>query len=190
MYTFKQRDKMNVITVRKVQRTDVDACAELERVCYSGIEAATREYLAKRIEVYPDGFFVAEVKGVVVGMINSGATHKDDITDEELKNLIGHVRNGRNGVIFSVAVHPDFRLRGVAKKLIDHLIRTLEEKQKQRILLLCKENLVEFYASLGFGYSGRSASTFGGFTWHQMQYELPLPGWMVTEHHNPATLTI
>ncbi|WP_163338398.1 GNAT family N-acetyltransferase [Desulfopila sp. IMCC35008] len=179
---------MNKLTIRRVERNDVESCATLEKLCYSEIEAATREYLAKRIEVYPDGFYVAELDGRIIGMINSGATHKDDITDEELKNLVGHVRNGKNGVIFSLAVHPEFQLRGIGRKLIEKIIRVLEEKQKQKVVLLCKDDLIGFYSALGFSYGGRSRSNFGGFTWHQMYYELPLPAWMITQHHNSASL--
>lgn len=178
---------MDGITVRRVERRDVDACAALERKCYSQLEAATRDYLQKRIEVYPDGFYIAEINGEIVGMVNSGATHKDDITDEELKYLIGHVRNGRNGVIFSVAVDPAYRGRGIARRLIGRLIEVNEEKQKQRIVLLCKDEQIEFYKQLGFVYGGPSVSTFGGFTWHQMQYELPTPAWITASHHSTAS---
>ena len=181
---------MKTIVIRRVERRDLNACHEIEQACYPPLEAATREYLAKRIEVYPDGFFVAEHDGRVIGMINSGATHKDDITEEEFKNLIGHVRNGRNSVIFSVAVLPEYRLRGIAARLVEKLIEVATEKQKQRILLLCKEELISFYSSLGFRYSGKSRSDFGGYSWHQMQYELPVPAWMMTGHHNPASLSI
>ena len=180
--------EMNELRIRRVERNDVEACARLEQGCYSRLEAATRDYLEKRIEVYPDGFYVAELDGEIVGMINSGATHKDDITDKELKYLIGHVRNGRNSVIFSVAVDPAFRGRGIARQLIGRLIEVSEEKEKQQIVLLCKDELIEFYKKLGFVYGGPSVSTFGGFTWHQMQYELPTPAWMITSRHAAVSM--
>ena len=179
---------MSDITIRRVERSDAEACARLEQRCYSRLEAATQEYLEKRIEVYPDGFYVAELDGRIVGIINSGATHKSDITDEELKYLIGHVRNGRNSVIFSVAVDPACRGRGIARQLIGRLVEVSEVKEKQRIVLLCREELIEFYRKLGFSYGGLSVSHFGGFSWHQMQYELPTPAWMITDHHTAASM--
>lgn len=177
---------MEKIVIRRVKREDLDSCLHIEQVCYSPLEAATRDYLEKRVETYPDGFYVAEFRGEVIGMLNSGATHKDDITEERLKNLVGHVRNGRNAVLFSIAVLPEYRLRGVATKLIEKMVEVSADKEKQRILLLCKEELVSFYSNQGFRYAGRSSSDFGGFTWHQMQFELPIPTWMISDRQELA----
>lgn len=170
---------MEKVQIRRVERRDLEACAQLEHQCYSPLEAAPRNHLERRIEIYPDGFYVAKSGGRIVGMINSGATHKDDITDERLKHLVGHVRNGRNCVIFSLAVHPDFRRANIARMLVTKLIEVAEYKEKQRVLLLCRENLLDFYRRLGFGYGGLSRSTFGGFNWHQMHYDLLPPASLV-----------
>lgn len=181
---------MNDIHIRRVERHDLHGCFALEQLCYEPIEVAPQDFLEKRIEIYPDGFFVAVYKGEIVGMINSGATHKGDITDEELKYLVGHVRNGRNCVIFSLAVHPDHRGRGIARMLLRKMIDISTQKEKQKILLLCQECLIRFYTSLGFLYAGRSTSSFGGYIMHQMQYELPQTGWMAKDRHNSASLAL
>lgn len=178
---------MNEIHVRRVERSDLNGCFKLEKHCYDPVEVAPRDFIEKRIEIYPDGFYVAEYMGEIVGMVNSGATHKDDITDEELKYLIGHVRNGRNSVIFSLAVHPDHRGRGIARMLMEKLIDSAERKEKQNILLLCRNNLIAFYKSLGFYYGGPANAGLGGEILHQMQFELPVPAWMAASHHNSAS---
>ncbi|MCP3850988.1 MAG: GNAT family N-acetyltransferase, partial [Gammaproteobacteria bacterium] len=87
---------------------------------------------------------------------------------------IGHVRNGKNGVVFSLAVYPDHRNKGIASLLIKEIVRVSKSKQKKNILLLCKDNLVDFYRDLGFGYGGLSSSKYGGSTWHEMRYPLSL----------------
>lgn len=181
---------MSEIRIRRVERSDLQACVALEERCYQPIEVAPPDFIEKRIEVYPDGFYVAELDGELVGMINCGATHKDDITDEELKYLIGHVRNGKNGIVFSLAVDPRHRGKGIARMLMAKVIEVSEQKEKQKIVLLCKDDLVNFYAALGFSYGGPSSSHFGGYTWHQMQYELPAPAWAVTSHHNSVSLSL
>lgn len=163
---------MDNIIIRRVERSDLNQCYRLEQLCYQPIETATKDFIEKRIEVYPDGFYVAEVNDTIIGMINCGATHKDDITDEEFKKLIGHVRNGKNNVIFSLAVHPDFRGKGIAKSLINRIISVSDQKEKKSILLLCKDQLVNFYQHLGFSYSKPSNSDFGGYTWHEMTFQL------------------
>ena len=61
-----------------------------------------------RIETLPEGVLVAENDGKVVGMLNRGATEKDDSSDEELKQLIGHHPDGRNRVVFALVVLPEF----------------------------------------------------------------------------------
>lgn len=178
---------MKELHIRRVERRDLDDCFKLERQCYDPLEVAPRDFIGKRIEIYPDGFYVAEYRGEIVGMVNSGATHKDDITDEELKYLIGHVRNGRNSVIFSLAVHPEHRGRGIARMLMAKLIDSAEQKEKQKILLLCRNSLIEFYKSLGFYYSGPANARLGRDILHQMHFELPVPAWTAASHHNSVT---
>lgn len=179
---------MNSVIIRRVERTDLDECYALEKTCYQGLEVAPLPFIEKRIEIYPDGFFVAEVNGQVIGMVNGGATHKDDITDEELKYLTGHVRNGRNSVIFSLAVHPEFRGKGIARMLVQKMISISEQKEKQRVILLCDEELIGFYRSLGFTYGGPCHSYLGEGVMHQMQYMLPIPAWIGESHHNSVAL--
>lgn len=181
---------MDEIHVRRVERRDLNACFALEECCYDPIEVAPLDFIEKRIEIYPDGFYVAEHNGEIVGMINSGATHKEDITDEELKYLIGHVRNGKNSVVFSLAVHPEHRGKGIARMLMKKMIDISEKKEKQKIILLCNKPFIEFYTSLGFAYCGPSNSYFGGSIMHQMHYELPVPAWIATSHHNSASLAL
>ena len=135
-------------------------------------EAASPEAIEKRIAAFPEGFLVAEAEGQVVGQVNSAATHKDDITDEALKQMIGHEAGGHNWVIFSLSVLPDFRRRGIAEKLMEKYIEASRDLGKEKILLICKSDLVAYYEKLGFAYGGRSASTHGGFQWHEMVFSL------------------
>jgi hypothetical protein len=82
--------------IRQVLLDDLDQCAAIEAACY-GPEGATRERIAHRIASYPEGFLIAELEGSVIGFVNSGATDKDDISDETLKDLIGHTPAGLGG---------------------------------------------------------------------------------------------
>ena len=81
---------MNRIIIRHVLPEDFDHCFAVETSGFPPEEAATRETIKLRIDTFPEGFLVAEIDGRLVGILNSGATDKDYISDEELKQLVGH----------------------------------------------------------------------------------------------------
>ncbi len=157
-----------VLVIRNVEQRDLDACFETESRCFLPSEAASRENIARRIELFPEGFLVAELDGRVVAHVNSGSTGKDDITDEAFKAMVGHDSGGANIVIFCLAVLPEFRRRGIARRLLLRFFEESKELGKRRIMLLCKTDLIPFYRNFGYAYAGESASTHGGFTWHEM----------------------
>lgn len=159
--------------IRHVTEHDLDACYAIESVCYT-TDAATREKIQKRIQVFPEGFLVAESNGQIMGMINSGSTNKDDITDEAFKDMVGHVRNGKNIVIFSLAVFPKFQGMGVSQKLMLKFIDVSKDLKKEKILLICKSDVIPYYQKYGFSYGGKSKSRHGGFEWYEMYLSLPI----------------
>jgi ribosomal protein S18 acetylase RimI-like enzyme len=161
------------LRIRQVTGHDLERCTAIEAACY-GPEGATRERIEKRIAQYPQGFLVAELRGRLVGFVNSGCTYKDDITDEEFKDLVGHDPSGRNIVIFSLAVHPDFQKRGISSDLMQRFIQRSQELGKKCILLLCKPDLIDYYRKFGFMHRGQSKSTHGGLQWHEMALPLTI----------------
>jgi ribosomal protein S18 acetylase RimI-like enzyme len=159
------------VNIRQVNRQDVDGCYRTESACYAS-DGATREKILKRIMLFPEGFLVAESEGEIIGLINSASTDKEEITDEELKDMVGHVKNGENMVIFSLAVLPGFQGNGISKQLMARFIEVSKALKKEKALLLCKSELVPYYQNYGFLYGGKSNSKHGGFEWHEMY--LPL----------------
>ena len=94
---------MNEAIIRNVRLEDLDECVQVEMSGFSPQEAASRDTLKLRISTFPQGFLVAELDQHVIGMLNSGATNKDDISDEQLKQLIGHDVNGKNMVCSAIS---------------------------------------------------------------------------------------
>lgn len=94
---------MEDVLVRQVRKKDLNGCHEIESRCYT-VEGATKERIAKRIELFPQGFLVAEINGRVVGIINSCSTDKDDIADEELKEMVGHEPEGKKTLAGAVSI--------------------------------------------------------------------------------------
>jgi ribosomal protein S18 acetylase RimI-like enzyme len=163
---------MESITIRMVEPDDLTACHTIEARSFPAPEAAWTTSLRNRIELYPEGYLVAELDNRIVGQINSGSTHKDDISDEDFKQLIGHDPDGGNIVIFSLSVLPEYRSRGIASKLLNGFVNQARELGKSKVMLLCKEDLVGYYTRRGFQDAGISASRHGGASWHVMTMAL------------------
>ncbi len=163
---------MSDIKIRIVTQQDLDRCFEIESVSYSGDEAATKAKILKRIKTYPEGFIVLENNREIIGFINSGATQKVELSDEEFKELIGHDPEGKHIVILSVVIHPDYQGKGMASKLMNSFIDKMKALDKTDILLICQSELIDMYARYGFVNLGISDSDHGGMSWNEMS--LPL----------------
>jgi len=165
---------MSKIALRTVTAADTDRCHALEMACFEPSEAASRETIQQRQEVFPEGFLVLERmaagvdEGEVVAFLNSVASHQPDPADEDLKKLVGHDPAGAHLVILSVAVRPDLQGQGLSRPLLERFISWARAEEKETILLLCKANLIPYYQKFGFVDRGPSASTHGGYAWHEM----------------------
>ena len=158
--------------IRQVTPADLAACHFLEVACFPPAEAAPIENICRRIELFPEGFLIAEQAGALIGMVNSGATDDDDINDEGFKRLINHDSAGANIVIFSLAVLPVYQRQGIATQLMRAFIERSRQLSKRRILLICKPPLIAYYVRFGFVDAGLSTSTHGGAQWHEMFLDL------------------
>ena len=82
--------------------------------------------------------------------------------------MVGHVKDGGNMVIFSLAVLPEFRGNGISKQLMVRFVEVSKFLKKAKILLICKSELIPYYQNYSFLYGGKSNSKHGGFEWHEM----------------------
>ncbi len=155
------------VNIRQANKNDVDVCYRIESACYTS-DSATREKILKRIMLFPEGFLIAESEGKIVGLINSASTDKEDITDEAIKDMVGHVKDGGNMVIFSLAVLPEFQGNGISTQLMARFVEVSKALKREKVLLICKSKLVPYYQNYSFIYGGKSRSKHGGFEWHEM----------------------
>lgn len=155
--------------VRQVRAGDLDRCLSIEQACFPESEAASRESIKKRIDGYPEGFLVLEVDQDLVGFINGAAIHGEDLSQEELKVLEGHDPQAPNLVVFSVAIVPEHRGKGLSSLLLSDYFGRAASLNKKSILLICKRKLVSYYERFGFTDLGRSPSSHGGAQWFQMK---------------------
>lgn len=153
--------------IRNVTPMDLNAVTALEALCFPPAEAATREAFAYRIGAFPERFFVAEQDRQIIGLINGCASGLETIEDR-LFEPRGHKPDGKNQMIFGLAVHPDHRCCGVAAALMERMIAFARKKGMERVILTCKEEKIPYYSKFGFQNQGISQSTHGGAVWYDM----------------------
>lgn len=159
---------MSSIQFRDALPTDASRCYQIESSAYEGDEAATLEKIRTRINQYPVGFLILEIKGKVVGFINSGCAEEVVMSDEAFKELIGHSADAPNIVIMSVVLDPEHQDKGYSTLLMEKFVVRMKALGKKTIHLMCKDRHVELYRRMGYQYVQPSASDHGGMAWHEM----------------------
>ncbi|GHI00370.1 GNAT family N-acetyltransferase [Neobacillus kokaensis] len=157
-----------MLTIRNVKMTDLPELVTIEQLCFSKEEAATRESFEKRIEMIPDSFFVAELEGKPVGLVNGPVIGRAYITDDLFRNINANPATGGHQSILGLAVSPKFQNRGIASLLLKHIENAAKENKRESITLTCKENLISYYENHGYINKGVSNSEHGGVIWYNM----------------------
>ena len=115
----------------------VKAVAELEKICFSDpwSENSVASELKNKLALW----LVAEEEGRVAGYIGSQTC-------------------GDESDVMNVAVHPDFRRRGIAETLVNALVDELKAIESRCLTLEVRASntpAISLYEKLGFGEIGR-----------------------------------
>ena len=121
----------------KMNEGHVKAVAELEKICFSDpwSENSVASELKNKLALW----LVAEEEGKVAGYIGS-----QTCTDES--------------DVMNVAVHPDFRRRGIAESLVNALVDELKAIESRCLTLEVRASnvpAISLYEKLGFAEIGR-----------------------------------
>lgn len=138
--------------IRTAQLEDIEVVAKLEKKIEKG-NAATKEVLLSRFNMFPSGFYVAEEDGTILGYIESCLWNKNDFeTFDEIKEFPKHHNpNGRQLYIIFLGVDETKRRQGIGSELIRTLKEYAMERQLDKVQLVAGEGfLVGFYKKLGF----------------------------------------
>ncbi len=157
--------------IRNVCPADLEQVTALEAACFPPEKAAGKEAFTYRIATFPERFFVAEEDGQIIGMVNGCASHLPLIEDA-LFEPQGHEPQGKNQMVFGLAVLPRCQHRGVATALMNRLIDFARQEQMAKVILTCREEKISFYEKIGYVNHGISRSVHGGVTWYDMILEL------------------
>lgn len=167
-YCIKNKASENYV-IRKATIEDLDNIAQLEATCFPAAEAASKESFKKRLEKYPDYFFLLFISDKLVSMVNGLVTDTPDLQDEMYDDAGLHNPEGAWQMIFGVDTDPAYQRHGYAEATLHAFIDNAKKEGRKGVVLTCKDKLLHYYAKLGFENEGISASTHGDVTWYQMR---------------------
>ena len=155
--------------IRTAVPADLQGIVNIEAECFPAAEAATEASLSGRLTFYPNHFWVQLDGDRMIGFVNGMVTDEPDLRDEMYEDASLHNENGAWQMIFGVDTIPEYRCRGCAAALLDHVICEAKAQGRKGLVLTCKDKLVHYYAKFGFVSEGISGSTHGNVVWHQMR---------------------
>lgn len=123
--------------IRQMQKGDVPAIAELERICFS--DPWSENSIASELNNPLSYWLVAEDKGRIAGYVGSQAVL--DAAD-----------------VMNLAVSPDYRQQGIGQALINALVEYLQQNKVIALLLEVRVSntpAISLYEKLGFAQVGR-----------------------------------
>ena len=157
------------ITIRNGTIEDLEMVTELEKKCFPEAEAAKRNAFELRLSNYSNTFWVLEIEGKILSMINGMPTDERDLCDQMYENTSLFVPDGEWLMLFGVASDPEYRRNGLASRLMSYVIEETKKQGRTGIVLTCKNELLNFYRRFGFVNEGVSDSSHGGAEWYQMR---------------------
>lgn len=158
--------------IRKVELNDLDAVTRLENACFPKEEAATKQSFKYRIVTFPESFYVAVDDNEIIGIVNGCVTDSLVISDDLFEPEGGHNPNGKNQAIFGLLVDPRYQKKGIATKLMNYFMNVAKYAGRKKMILTCKEHLINYYEGFGYVNHGVSKSTHGGAVWYDMVADL------------------
>lgn len=141
---------MNAV-IRHANLDDLDAIVAVEQASFPEGRWASAETFKTRLSLNPQGAFVAELDGEIVGYC-VGFSIKDLSTLEKLDPVDTELflEGSPIYLLRSVGVKSDCQKKGVGSQLVRKQIEAAKEQGAQSFRFTATPNLENFYKSLGF----------------------------------------
>ncbi|MBQ2654797.1 MAG: GNAT family N-acetyltransferase [Methanobrevibacter sp.] len=156
--------------IRNATIDDFNELYDIEKECFPPLEAVGRDALKDRLNTFPNHFWLITENEKIVSFINGLATDLPDLIDEMYEDTSMHDENGDWQMIFGLNTLPEYRKKGYAGMLVNHMIEVAKQENRLGVVLTCKEHLVSYYSRFGFMDEGKSdKSHHAGEVWNQMR---------------------
>lgn len=160
--------------IRQATLQDLNEIAKVESACFPPNEAASKKEIEDRLTHYANHFWLKFNNDKLIAFIDGFVTDKKDLSDEMYENASLHNEKGSWQMIFGVNTLPEFRKKGHASQLINHVIDCAKKEKRLGVVLTCKKEIIGFYSKFGFIDEGISKSQHGGVVWHQMRLKFKI----------------
>ncbi len=157
------------MNIRYATIQDLNEIASIEAKCYPEAEGATLESFQKRLESFPNHFWLLEIENQIVSYVNGMVTDISWLQDIMYEDASMHNEEGAWQMVFGVATLPEYQHLGYASKLMSAAIDDCKKQGKKGMILTCKDELLSFYEQFGFVNEGISISRHGGVSWNDMR---------------------
>lgn len=88
------------IKIENATIDDLNSITELEAICFLPSEAASKQSFKRRIERFPESFFVAKHNDKIIGVVNGCMTNSEVIFDEMYHDDKHHIPSGDIQTVF------------------------------------------------------------------------------------------
>ncbi|MET3576489.1 GNAT family N-acetyltransferase [Bhargavaea ullalensis] len=114
------------MVIREMTHDDIDAILRMQDSCFPGMDPWERSHLESHLAIFPEGQFVAELDGEIIGSCSSLIINFDeyddkhtwdDVTDEGY--ITNHNPDGYNLYGIEVMVDPAYRRMKVGQRLYE-----------------------------------------------------------------------
>ncbi|MCR4707845.1 MAG: GNAT family N-acetyltransferase [Clostridiales bacterium] len=165
---------MEKFVLRPVLPQEAEETIEIEYICFPPNEACTPKSMRERARYASECFLVAEDAETkkIAGFLDGVATNENVFRDEFFTDISLHDPAGQNVMLLGLDVLPEYRGRGLARRIMAEYAARQKSRGKRALYLTCHERLVPMYTKMGYKDLGLSASVWGGVQWNDMVMEL------------------